>query len=1201
MLPKKLLFVAGLLCYAPVLFSQVGINTTAPDAQLEIRSSSQATPAPTDGILIPRIDAFPATNPSAAQQGMMVYLTIAAGTNQPGFYYWDQTTTSWVGILSSAKSDADWFEEGATNAPNAITDDMYHLGNVAVGKNIANYPLEVDNATFDRTVSLNTNYSGASNSFGIVNTVAGSSAGQQVGLSNSITNSGNGSHIALQNTLAGAGSGTHWGLSTLMGGAGTGSQVGELLQITNSGNGAHVGSSISLSGAGSGQHTAISNNLGGNGTGQQTAITNNLANTSDSNHLAIINSFSGDGNGARSGVANFFTGIGSGSASGFSNSVTKNGNGNVDGFRNAISGSGSGTYTGFGNNINKSGNGVTYGLANTLSGTSTGSKIGVYNYIDPAAGGAHTGLYAEVLKAGAGNYAAYLLGNVSIGTTGLNNYILPPSRGSSDEIMQTDAFGNVSWKNPNTALNNYAWGTIGNSLTNPATHFVGTSDNQPLVFRTNNVEHLRITNSGSLGLGTTSPQAKLHVFGGASGMTPNVFAGGVIEGTGFTYLNVLSASETGVVFGSGGNATNGGIVYNSGIYSNGMNFRTGGNQNRMSISATGQVSIGNALANARLQVISSNQSAPANTDGIIIPKIDVFPATNPTAAQLGMMVYLTTAVGTNNAGFYYWDGSAWISFMHGGSGWATKGNAGTNAATNFIGTTDDNDVVFKRNNLGAGKIGATNTAFGVNTLTANTGGNFNVAIGTSALAANDNGDFSVAMGYNALFKNKADASVGVGVSALENNTSGQYNTAIGTNTLHTNDTGNSNTATGYNALYDNIGSYNTAVGVSAVSSNSVGESNVGVGFEALRTNKTGSWNTALGSGALFSNFAGEQNTAVGQSALRSSASGIHNVSVGMNSLYNNTAGSRNTALGTGALYWHDNGSDNTALGMEAMNNQTAGSNNIAVGKGANVPVLTGSDQLSIGNVVYGTGMNTMASARIGIADNAPDAKLEITASNATTPANTDGILIPRVSAFPVINPTAAQNGMMIFLTTTLGQYVAGFYYWDHAAASWVSVGSKSSWSISGNSGTTPVTNFIGTNDNAALAFRTNGSERMRVSPTGDVGIKTANPTAELEVNGFTKLGSTAPAVKMIKLTGTTAATQGLQTLILHGLTSSKILGVSIFVEQLAGSGIPPNYTTNAGYEYEYFFNSTSVVVWPKAGNSGNILLKPIRVLVTYEE
>ena len=56
-------------------FSQVGINTTSPDAQLDIRSSNQVAPSNTDGLLIPKIDAFPATNPTLAQQGMLVYLT----------------------------------------------------------------------------------------------------------------------------------------------------------------------------------------------------------------------------------------------------------------------------------------------------------------------------------------------------------------------------------------------------------------------------------------------------------------------------------------------------------------------------------------------------------------------------------------------------------------------------------------------------------------------------------------------------------------------------------------------------------------------------------------------------------------------------------------------------------------------------------------------------------------------------------------------------------------------------------------------------------------------------------------------------------------------------------------------------------------------------------------------------------------------
>ena len=89
--------------------AQVGINTTTPNAQLEIKSSNQVTPLNTDGLIIPKVDAFPATNPTAAQQGMMVYLTTTSGLNAPGFYYWDNNALpipKWVAISSGGASSS---------------------------------------------------------------------------------------------------------------------------------------------------------------------------------------------------------------------------------------------------------------------------------------------------------------------------------------------------------------------------------------------------------------------------------------------------------------------------------------------------------------------------------------------------------------------------------------------------------------------------------------------------------------------------------------------------------------------------------------------------------------------------------------------------------------------------------------------------------------------------------------------------------------------------------------------------------------------------------------------------------------------------------------------------------------------------------------------------------------------------------------
>jgi hypothetical protein len=61
--------------------------------------------------------------------------------------------------------------------------------------------------------------------------------------------------------------------------------------------------------------------------------------------------------------------------------------------------------------------------------------------------------------------------------------------------------------------NGKPWGTYGNANTNPTNNFIGTSDNQSLVFRTNNAEVMRILTSGNIGIGTSTPTNKLHVVG----------------------------------------------------------------------------------------------------------------------------------------------------------------------------------------------------------------------------------------------------------------------------------------------------------------------------------------------------------------------------------------------------------------------------------------------------------------------------------------------------------------------------------------------------------------------------------------------------------------------------------------------------------------------------------------------------------------
>ena len=58
------------------------------------------------------------------------------------------------------------------------------------------------------------------------------------------------------------------------------------------------------------------------------------------------------------------------------------------------------------------------------------------------------------------------------------------------------------------------WQLTGNASTTPGTHFVGTTDNQHLVFKTNNTERARIFNNGNFLVGyTTDNGAKMQVNG----------------------------------------------------------------------------------------------------------------------------------------------------------------------------------------------------------------------------------------------------------------------------------------------------------------------------------------------------------------------------------------------------------------------------------------------------------------------------------------------------------------------------------------------------------------------------------------------------------------------------------------------------------------------------------------------------------------
>lgn len=393
------------------------------------------------------------------------------------------------------------------------------------------------------------------------------------------------------------------------------------------------------------------------------------------------------------------------------------------------------------------------------------------------------------------------------------------------------------------------------------------------------------------------------------------------------------------------------------------------------------------------------------------------------------------------------------------SWWNLTGNVGTTPGTNFIGTNDNQPLIFKTNNTqtgfissngssiqfgayaGGGAASLTDTLFiGINSGFGATGSNNSQFLGKDSGYGATNAAYSQFIGNSAgINATNAATSLFIGTQAGSSATNASISQFVGFNA------GNSATNANNSQFFGGSSGFSA---VNAYSSQFIGEQ---AGRNATNAHYSQFIGEQAGSGATdasFSTFVGSFSGLNATNAATSlflgvnAGSGATNASnsqfVGRNSGVNSINAKNSIFIGenSGSFETVDNSSGSTSI-LIGKNSHTGGFIN-SIALGGNV-INTASDQFLIGS--------TYTNLSLG--------------------------------GVNYIVPTAQASAAGQVLTNN----GSGLLTWSTPSGGGGG-GGGAGWSLTGNAGTIPGTNFIGTTDNQDLIFKTNNVQTGRISANG---------------------------------------------------------------------------------------------------------------------
>ena len=293
-------------------------------------------------------------------------------------------------------------------------------------------------------------------------------------------------------------------------------------------------------------------------------------------------------------------------------------------------------------------------------------------------------------------------------------------------------------------------------------------------------------------------------------------------------------------------------------------------------SAQAQVGIGTRTPDpsAMLEIRSTNK-------GLLIPRVALTgpnDATTVPSPATSLLVFNTNAALAGGTGFYYNDGTpaapSWVRFVSSAAPmglqfWSVNGNAGTDPATNFLGTTDAQPIAFRVNSVErmrlfqSGGLGLGNTV----------SQNLMVGFGPAQVNATGTGNTLIGIAAGQSLTSGSQNTI-IGTEAGRSNATGAENTFIGRQAGQSNVSGIRSTFLGASAGANNTGDNNTFLGYGAGLNNNIGTGNTGVGLNAGSTSTNGTNNTFIGAGANSIVGALSNATAIGANALVGSSNTI---------------------------------------------------------------------------------------------------------------------------------------------------------------------------------------------------------------------------------------------------------------------------------------------------------------------------------------